>query len=201
MSSPVSHEQLARTLDLSGFYIALRVSFAFPASEVNKWPAEWVKHYGDNTLMLSDPTIRWAYSNEGVARWSNLHLPDPEDVLGQAAKYGLRYGAVVSIRGDGSPARSFGIFARADREFYNEELEYLHSHMRRLHEESAPPRLSKGELEALRLVQQGLRLKQVGYQLGITEGAVKQRLKNARIKLGAQTGAQAAALAVKLGLI
>jgi LuxR family transcriptional regulator, quorum-sensing system regulator SdiA len=202
MIKQISQDHLNRSLGLAGYYIALRVSFAFPTSEINQWPKEWMKHYGDRALMPSDPLIRWAYTHEGVTRWSNLKMPDPEDVLGQAASFGLRYGIVISIRANGSPSRSFGIFARKDREFFNEELEFLHTYLQQMHDESMPPEdLTKGELDALRLVQKGFRLKQVGHELGVSEGAIKQRLKNARRKLGATTGTQAAAIAVKLGLI
>ena len=51
------------------------------------------------------------------------------------------------------------------------------------------------------MVRDGLRVKQIAYELGVSEGAVKQRLKNAKLKLGAQTGAQAAAMASEFGLI
>jgi LuxR family transcriptional regulator len=51
------------------------------------------------------------------------------------------------------------------------------------------------------MVRDGKRLKEIAFDLGVTEGAVKQRLKNAKIKLGAKTGTQAAALASQYGLI
>lgn len=51
------------------------------------------------------------------------------------------------------------------------------------------------------MVKDGKRLKQIAHELGVSEGAVKQRLKNAKLKLGAATGAQAAARAAGFGLI
>jgi LuxR family transcriptional regulator len=78
----------------------------------------------------------------------------------------------------------------------------LRGHIQRLHAEKAPPsNLTLAELEALRMVRDGLRVKQIALELGVSEGAVKQRLKNAKLKLGAQTGAQAAAMASEFGLI
>lgn len=74
--------------------------------------------------------------------------------------------------------------------------------LRKLHSDKAPPtNLTEAELEALRMVKAGLRLKQISHDLGVTEGAIKQRLKNAKTKLGAKTGAQAATLASDFGLI
>tara|TARA_B110000977_G_C10850713_1_gene405683 strand:- start:4 stop:207 length:204 start_codon:yes stop_codon:yes gene_type:complete len=66
----------------------------------------------------------------------------------------------------------------------------------------APPtNLTMAELEALGMIKDGKRLKEIAFDLGVTEGAVKQRLKNAKTKLGAKTGTQAAALASQYGLI
>jgi LuxR family transcriptional regulator len=66
----------------------------------------------------------------------------------------------------------------------------------------APPtNLTMAELEALRMVKEGMRLKQMAHALGVSEGAIKQRLRNAKLKLGASTGAQAATRASDYGLI
>jgi LuxR family transcriptional regulator, quorum-sensing system regulator SdiA len=196
-----TQEQMLKALGLSGYYIALRVKFAFPASEFNNWPKDWVKHYGDHNLMLDDPLIRWAYSNTEAARWSALGVDDPKGVLKQAAAFGLRYGVAVSIKDQGAAERSFAFFARKDREFFNEEVQFFTRYLADLHDEHAAPELTKAELDALRLVADGKRLKQVGHELGVTEGAIKQRLKTARLKLNAQTGTQAATKARSLGLI
>ena len=51
------------------------------------------------------------------------------------------------------------------------------------------------------MVKDGKRLKEIAFELSVSEGAVKQRLKNAKLKLGAKTGTQAAALANQYGLI
>jgi len=64
-----------------------------------------------------------------------------------------------------------------------------------------PTNLTAAELEALAMVKDGQRLKQIAYNLGVTEGAVKQRLKNAKIKLGANTSTQAATMARQFKLI
>jgi LuxR family transcriptional regulator len=53
----------------------------------------------------------------------------------------------------------------------------LRGHIQRLHTEKAPPsNLTLAELEALRMVRDGLRVKQIAFELGVSEGAVKQRL-------------------------
>ncbi|KMW60742.1 hypothetical protein AIOL_000907 [Candidatus Rhodobacter oscarellae] len=51
------------------------------------------------------------------------------------------------------------------------------------------------------MVKDGLLMKEVANLLGVTEGAVKQRLKSAKSKLGAKTGTHAATRATTFGLI
>jgi len=71
-----------------------------------------------------------------------------------------------------------------------------------LHRSLNPPtNLTQAELEALMLVKDGLRLKEIAYQLGVSEGAIKQRLNGAKKKLDARTNTQAASKAVEFRLI
>ncbi len=187
----------------AGYYIALRIGFAFPMEEVNAFPDTWVAHYTQNRFMLFDPAVRWAYANVGTVLWHELAENDPKRVIAQAQTFGMRYGVTISVLDDGANAqRSFGSFTRSDREFSALEVKLLHAYMKRRHGETAPPtNLTNAELEALGMVKDGLRLKEIAYKLSVSEGAVKQRLKNAKKKLGAKTGSQAAALANQYGLI
>jgi len=187
----------------SGHYIALRVGFAFPLEEVNALPERWVEYYTVQRFMMQDPVIRWIYGNSGAIRWSAIEIEDPRQIMRQAASYGLRYGmAFTCSDGDAMGQRSFGTFARADREFNRTEMAQLAAYVAMRHEEKAPPtNLTRAELEALKMVKNGMRLKQIAFELGVSEGAIKQRLKNAKLKLGANTGAQAAAKALEYGLI
>ncbi|MEN8895994.1 MAG: autoinducer binding domain-containing protein [Yoonia sp.] len=187
----------------AGYYLALRIGFAFPVEEVNALPTEWIEHYTKNGLMLFDPVMRWAYGTTGSKRWSEMDLDDPRKVLGQAQTFGLRYGVAVSVfDGNAAGQRSIGSFSRSDREFFDLEIELLLAFVKRRHAELAPPtNVTMAELEALGMVRDGKRLKQIAFDLGVTEGAVKQRLKNAKVKLGAKTSTQAAAMANQYGLI
>lgn len=199
----ISSMQDVKKVATSGYYIALRIGFAFPVEEVNALPQPWIDHYTANRFMLHDPVIRWMYGNTGATPWSAITLADPLRIFDQAQTFGLRYGvAVAYFDGNGDGQRSFGSFARADREFEQDEIAALHNYVKRLHNAKAPPRnLTKAELEALSMVKDGLRLKQIAHNLGVSEGAVKQRLRNGKKKLGAQTSAQAAAMVAEFGLI
>lgn len=202
MNKRLEPDQL-QTIAPSGHYIALRIGFAFPVEEVNALPAEWVEHYTQHRFMLFDPVIRWVYANVGIALWSDLEEDDPRQVLMQAKTFGMRYGVAISVfDGNAEGQRSFGSFARDDREFNDLECKLLQAYVTRRHAEMAPPKnLTMAELEALGMVRDGKRLKEIAHLIGVTEGAVKQRLKNAKLKLGAKTGSQAAALASQYGLI
>lgn len=187
----------------AGHYLALRLGFAFPIEEVNALPCAWVEEYSRSGYAPFDPLMRWVYAEQGVCRWSAVAQPDHRGVLLRAQVHGLRYGAVVSVL-DAGPGgqRSFGTFARADGEFTEEELLLLGSYVQARHEAMRPPKnITEAEIEALRLIKDGQRLKQIAFQLGVTEGAVKQRLKNARVKLSAKTGAEAISRAAAFGLI
>lgn len=188
----------------AGYHIALRIGFAFPLEEENAFPLPWVEHYTTQRFMLFDPVIRWVYSSAAAAvRWSDIDLDDPRRVLAQAQTFGLRYGAAVSVIDKTQPGlRSFGSFARSDREFNDLELRLLSAFIQRRHEETAPPsNLTRAELEVLRMIKEGKRIKQIAHELGVSEGAIKQRLKNAKLKMDAKTGPQAAAMASQFGLI
>ena len=191
------------TLAPAGYYIALRVGFAFPVAEHNALPDRWIEHYTQKGFMLYDPVVRWSYEHSGSIRWSDIQLSDPKGILVQAARFGLRYGVAVACAPGGSEGqRSFASFARGDREFVDDEIAVLEAKLRRLHEATAPPtNLTEAELEALSMVRDGLLLKEIASRLGVTEGAIKQRLKNAKVKLGAKTSSQAVSAAVGFGLI
>ncbi len=186
----------------AGYYVALRVGFAFPIEERNEYPPEWVEIYTRNGLMLRDPVVRWVYENTGMIRWSQLRGQDTHRIFTMAARHGLRYGVAISYASqEPKEERSYGSFARSDREFSPGEMLTLQGLLRRLHHAALPPaQLTDAELEALRLVKDGLRLKEIAYELGVSEGAIKQRLAGAKKKLGARTNSHAASLALEYRL-
>lgn len=187
----------------AGFYLALRVGFAFPLVEHNKLPPEWVREYTMHGLIVHDPTIAWVYRNDGFARWSEIGIADGAGVLARARGHGLNFGAAVACRDTGGAGqRSFGLFARADREYEPAELDSLRDLMHQAHRAHERPRnLTAAELETLGMVKNGLLMKEMAAVLGVSESAIKQRLKSARLKLSAKTGSQAAAKATMFGMI
>ena len=185
----------------SGYHIALRVGFGFPEFERNTYPAAWTETYTRCGYMLDDPVMRWIYRNWGTVRWSELTQGDTRGVLAQAAAHGLRFGAAVCLPHEGDTTlRSFGSFARSDRAYTDVELRALTGHLARVCEDIHPRNpLTEAEREAFRLLSEGRILKEIAYELGISESAVKQRLTNGRGKLAARTNSQALMTAARLG--
>ncbi|MGC9370342.1 MAG: autoinducer binding domain-containing protein [Paracoccaceae bacterium] len=186
----------------AGHYVALRVGFAYPVIDTNAFPADWVSTYTAEGLMLHDPVMHWIHGHSGAIRWSEVDLPDPKNVLGRAAEAGLRFGVAVSCSDPRTGQRSYGLFARTDREFTATEIRVLEGRVRRLHALSVPPaNLTQAEIEALRHVKAGKPLRAIAAELGVTEGAIKQRLKNGKDKLRARNSTQAVVRATLFGLI
>ena len=194
---------LISALAPAGFYIAVRVGFAFPVVERNHLPATWIREYTASGFIVHDPTISWAYKHQGVARWSELGESDSQGVLELAKSHGLNFGAVAScVDMPDATSRTFGLFCRSDREYKDDELRSLSELLRSSHQAYArPTNLTTAELETLSLVKNGFLMKEIACVLGVSESAIKQRLTNARRKLSAKTGPQAAAKATMLGMI
>ena len=181
----------------AGFYVAIRVGFSFPEEELNELPENWVEFYTTHGLVVHDPAMKWVYANTGAVRFSEIALPDPHHVRERAVVFGLNHGAAVSLT---TPAdrgrRSYGLFFRDDRDFEASDLVELQAIVSRLHVGAeVEPVLTAAEVQALKMQSEGLRLKQIAHEIGISESAVKARLNNAKRKLGAKTLSQAASIA------
>jgi aldose 1-epimerase/LuxR family transcriptional regulator len=61
--------------------------------------------------------------------------------------------------------------------------------------------LTRAQTDALRLLSRGMRLKEIANALGISESAVKARLKSAVARMDARTPVQAASIASQRGLL
>jgi LuxR family transcriptional regulator len=173
-----------------GYTVGLHIRFASPLVYKSSYPEDWVKYYNDNSFYLRDPLVFWGVGTAGTTRWSQIPLPDPFNVIGQAAEYGLRFGAVASY----GPITSRSIIgiSRADREFDDAELARLTEITARLHIEAKPPsELTPAQIEALQCIANGDRHAAASAKLGISESAFKARLKSARIRLEARTTSEA----------
>lgn len=193
MSSKLGLELELHELSLlapSGYYIGLHIRFTSPLVFLSSYPEAWTDHYTAQAYALRDPIVAWGFSRTGEARWSEIEIPDPFDIIGQAKEHGLVYG--VSVSTGELKSRTIGSVARADREYTDEEIIRVRDIMLRLHKMTEPPEsLTGAQVEALRLIAEGNRHAAAAAKLKISESALKARLTAARNKLLARTTAEA----------
>lgn len=184
----------------AGYALGLHIRFASAQIMVNTYDPRWIEIYTNRGYMLCDPLVSWGFGTEGVIRWSALDYPDPHNVMGQAKEFGLKFGIALS-HGDIS-SRSIGGFARSDREFLDSEIAQIQDLVRVIHRESTPPeRLTGPQIEALRLLCKGFRHAEAAHRLGISESALKARLRTARENLLCRTTAEAIQRALEYKLL
>lgn len=173
-----------------GFFFALHIRFALPLIHIQTYPQGWTDRYTEEAYALRDPIIAWGFSTVGSTRWSELTIPDPFDIMGQARAFGMVYGLAVST----GPMRSRTIAtaSRDDREFEDAEIAAFTALVDRLHAITEPPEsLTAAQIEALRRIAAGDRHAAAANKLGISESALKARLAAARASLLARTTTEA----------
>lgn len=193
---------LAKLSDMSprGYALALHIRFASAHLMIQTYDPRWTEIYTERGYMLADPMVFWGFGNDGTIRWSEIGLPDPHGILGQAASFGLKYGVAVAIGPVSS--RTIGGFAREDREFTDDEIAAIAAVVGQLHEASTPPeQLTPAQRMALRLVARGNRYAEAAAMLGISESALKARLRSAREALFVRTTAEAIQRAQEYNLL
>lgn len=180
--------------------MGLHIRFASAHIMVQTYDPVWIEQYTSRGYMLCDPLISWGFSQTGTCRWSEIDIPDPHNVFGQAAEYDLRFG--VGVSHGPTSSRTIGGFARNDREFTDDEIVRIRETVILLHEESEPPdNLTSAQRHALRLIASGHRYAEAAALLGISESALKARLKSARDRLYARTTAEAIQRAQEYNLL
>lgn len=116
----------------SGFALALHIRFAAPGFLLQSYPKEWSDLYARKGMVMRDPTIRWGMLHTGWCRWSDMRGAANNDVMLQAAEYGIRYGATYSTKTKKS--RSIAFVSRNDREFTEAERILITREFEDLHE-------------------------------------------------------------------
>jgi LuxR family transcriptional regulator len=115
----------------AGFAIALHVRFTRPTYLFQTYAKPWLDRYSEAGLHLHDPVVRWGLQNTGRLRWRDLADIDDAGVFEQAKDHGLMNGAAVAMVI--SESRTIAAFARADRDYSDEEIEELEDWLARLH--------------------------------------------------------------------
>ncbi len=184
----------------SGYLLALHIRFAAPLVKFQTYQQDWIDHYTAQAYQLRDPMVAWGFTQEGKTRWSEIGIPDTFGILEEAAQYGMPFGACIACGPIAS--RSICGFARADREFSDDEIDELQRRVHHLHAITEPPEsLTQAQKDALRLIAAGDRHAAAAAKLGISESALKARLTSARERLMARTTAEALQRAQEYRLI
>ncbi len=177
-------------LSPSGYFAGMHIRFAAPLVTYQTYSRQWTDFYTENAFALRDPMIAWGFSTVGSTRWSEIDIPDPFNIFGAAADFGMKFGVSVSV----GPIKSRTIAGatRADREYTDSEIEEVSNLIHQLHRDTEPPEsLTDAQREALQLIADGDRYAAAAAKLGISESALKARLTSARNRLLARTTAEA----------
>lgn len=178
------------TLAPVGFFYALHIRFAVPLFNHQTFPRGWIDLYTEEAYALRDPIIAWGFSMIGSSRWSEIGLPDPFNILGQAREFGMIYGIAVSC--GPMKSRTIASAARDDRDFTDDEIAAFARRIEHLHDLTEPPTtLTEAQVEALQCVAEGDRYAEAAAKLKISESAFKARLASARQALLARTTTEA----------
>ncbi|MFT4715074.1 MAG: LuxR family transcriptional regulator [Paracoccaceae bacterium] len=173
-----------------GYMAGMHIRFAGPLIQFQTYDQAWIDYYTDKAYVHRDPMIAWGFSTEGSIRWSEIEIPDPFDIWGQAASFGLKYG--LAIAHGPLSSRSIVGCARSDREFDDDEIKRIECLVNALHTATDPPdSLTDAQKEALQLIADGDRHAAAAAKIGISESALKARLTSARNRLLARTTAEA----------
>lgn len=173
-----------------GFFVALHIRFAAPLLYHLTYNKKWVERYTERAYALRDPIIAWGFMGNGSARWSQIRIPDPFNIMGEAREYGMVYGLAVSH--GPIKSRTIASAARSDGEFSEDEISRFATIVGQLHEMTEPPTsLTRAQIDALRCIAEGDRHAAAAAKLNISESAFKARLNSARQRLLARTTAEA----------
>jgi LuxR family transcriptional regulator len=139
----------------AGFAVALHIRFTTPTFLFQNYPPGWLEEYTARGLHLNDPNVSWGFTHTGAIRWSELEKDDPAGVMARARDYGMAFGVAWALVRDES--RNVAGFARAEREFTDEEIEALGQLLSRLHDETSGDRHLSSE-DRLALKEMSIRL-------------------------------------------
>ena len=108
----------------AGYAIGLHINYTTPKFMFQTYDKAWLSYYSQNGLLMKDPTLTWGFENVGAIRWDALRDKDSDGILNLAADFGIRFGITCAKESSdiSSGVRSIGSFARADRDFTDDEV-------------------------------------------------------------------------------
>lgn len=115
----------------AGYAAALHFGFHAPRFLFQTYPAAWRAEYTRDSLMVSDPALKWGLVNSGTLRWSAIPDAERSDVMQRAARHAIAFGFTFSHEGT--------VFngARSDREFTDDEITHICAQVSAFHDLTA----------------------------------------------------------------
>ena len=223
LSLPLEERAARRTLrdfaEDAGFeffaYLNLRGSESFA---VSNYPREWQDRYVQMNYLRIDPVVTRAKHGPPIFRWSaeetrRSNRRDLKQFFRDADQFGIRSGLSISVP-VGFKDRMVFTLASGDRLVSTDEypdtvtaavaVAFIHSRLAAATQDAALSseiRLSPREAECLRWFADGMSMPDIAQLLGIGYRSVRSYLDEATLKLDAANSRQAAAIAIRLGLI
>lgn len=183
---------------------------------IDNYPADWVAELAADRLAADDPVhLASGRTNIGFA-WERLDRLIPltrrhRNILERSDRHGIGPGFTVPAHVPGEPMGSCSFAVRRGRALPARHLiwaELIGAHAfcaaRRLHGYPAPcarVRLSRRELECLRLVARGKSDWEIATILGVGEATARHYVRSARAAYGVATRTQLAVLGLRDGRI
>ena len=213
--------QVAAALGFEHFIYGFRapISLTQPCQFIlSGYPRAWREHYDRNSYAAIDPVIRRSLTTVVPFGWDELDLSEPEvaQLFREAAEYGLRYGLSVPVHGGFGEGGVLSLAraqtplpeAAGERQHLFQQAQWftvvLQQKLRALvFQESAvlTPKLTRREVECLRLAAEGQSAHSIANTLKIAERTAVFHLNHAEEKLGVKRRQQAVARAVALGQV
>lgn len=161
------------------------------------YPLEWRTKYEKNRYLFIDPVIHSFLRKDGDLSWSKVQWRDVFGVMKAAKEYGLVYGASF-VRSNADGNKSMLSVARPDRDITKEEMRQLSNWWTEFVEKANKPLpVSQAEISALDCILRNMSVSEAATHNGVSETAMKSRLKSARQKLGCKNNTTAAGILIR----
>lgn len=155
------------------------------------FPLNWRTTYEEKRYLFVDPVVHSFLLKDGDLRWSKVKWRDVFGVMKSAHGHGLKYGA--SFVRSHSLGKSMLSVSRPDREITPDEFNRLSDWWSTFVQKANQPLpVSDSEIEALTCIARDMTVKEAAEYAGISETAMKSRLKTARQKLNCKNNTAAA---------
>lgn len=185
----------AMELGFDHFALLDHAALAAPAAgsvRIDNYPQSWTEELISSGYATEDPVHLACRRTNAGFQWAELGtlislVPRHRQILARSRDHGLGGGFTVPANVPGEPASSCSFAVRADRELPLSRLrcaELIGAHAlraaRRLRSGAPPPRLSRREVQCLRLVALGKTDWEIARILGISFHTARQYVKRAR---------------------